>query len=376
VAIVHAWAEPALRTPQHLLERYTSLTGWAAALLRAGASGVGVVQRFGRESDREQEGVEYAFRSGWTSAHWRRRAIAQLAAFQPDVVHVNGLCFPREVAAIRRAWPRMPIVVQHHGEACPRNPWRRLVLRAGLRHADAILFTGAAQASRWQAAGLLRPSQPVVDIVEASTDLAPRARGAVPAITALPGAPAILWVGRLNENKDPLTVLDAFAAVAPALPRAHLTLAFHEAPLFGRVDAWRMRHADVAGRVHLLGRLTRAELRDAYSTADLFVLGSRCEGSGYALIEAIACGVVPVVTDIPPFRSITGDGAIGVLWPAGDRAACGAAIVSGARRLSATARDQVRRHFERELSWETIGHRACQAYASLIPQPEARAVAR
>ena len=44
-----------------------------------------------------------------------------------------------------------------------------------------------------------------------------------------------------------------------------------------------------------------------YGAADVFVSGSHSEGSGYALIEAMSAGVVPVVTDIPSFRAIAGD---------------------------------------------------------------------
>ena len=57
--------------------------------------------------------------------------------------------------------------------------------------------------------------------------------------------------------------------------------------------------------------------------ADVFVLGSHREGSGYSLIEALACGLPPVVTDIPSFRSLTAAGAVGALWPCGDARALG-----------------------------------------------------
>lgn len=50
----------------------------------------------------------------------------------------------------------------------------------------------------------------------------------------------------------------------------------------------------------------------------MLVAGSRHEGSGYAVIEALACGVVPVVTDIAPFRALTDRGRVGALWPVGN----------------------------------------------------------
>ena len=53
-----------------------------------------------------------------------------------------------------------------------------------------------------------------------------------------------------------------------------------------------------------------------YSAADVFISGSHYEGSGYALIEAMSAGLVPIVTDIPSFRSIAGD--CGERWQPGD----------------------------------------------------------
>ncbi len=68
----------------------------------------------------------------------------------------------------------------------------------------------------------------------------------------------------------------------------------------------------------LVGRVDRADLPNYYAAADVFVSGSHYEGSGYALIEAMSAGVVPVVTDIPSFRAIAGD--TGARWTPGDAA--------------------------------------------------------
>ncbi|MFL5774102.1 MAG: glycosyltransferase, partial [Flavisolibacter sp.] len=53
--------------------------------------------------------------------------------------------------------------------------------------------------------------------------------------------------------------------------------------------------------------------------ADFYISGSHSEGSGYALVEAMTCGCIPVVTDIPPFRKITDDGQYGLLFQPGDQ---------------------------------------------------------
>jgi hypothetical protein len=122
----------------------------------------------------------------------------------------------------------------------------------------------------------------------------------------------------------------------------------------------------LASRVRLVGAVPHDRLPAFYSAADLFVLGSHHEGSGYAVIEALACGAVPVVTDIPTFRLLTARGSFGALWPAGDAAACAAAMAAVAARPLADERRRALDHFAREVSWRAIGRRALAIYADVV----------
>ena len=99
------------------------------------------------------------------------------------------------------------------------------------------------------------------------------------------------------------------------------------------------------------------------SAADIFVSGSHHEGSGYSLIEAMSCGVMPCVTNIPSFRAITGG--IGVLWAVGDADACAAALADLAARDRDSERERVRQRYADALSWESIGKRTVTAYRDL-----------
>jgi glycosyltransferase involved in cell wall biosynthesis len=159
-----------------------------------------------------------------------------------------------------------------------------------------------------------------------------------------------------------MTVLQGFEQALASLPDAVLTMVYGEDDL---LPAVRRRVADspaLTKSVRLVGRVPHRQMAAFYSAADLFVLGSAREGSGYSLIEACACGAVPVVTSIPSFRVITDRGAIGVLWPHGDASACADAIVDAARRNPAEERRRVLAHFERELSWPVVGARALAIY--------------
>ena len=169
---------------------------------------------------------------------------------------------------------------------------------------NACTFTARALAERWHRVGLPHDMR-LIELPEASTTFRPIDRGQARQATGLRGSPALLWVGRLDHNKDPLTVLTGLDRVLQTVPGAHLTMIV---PAEASAREVQRRIADspaLRNGVTLVGPIAHTEMAPYYSAADIFVSGSRHEGSGYALIEAMACGVVPCVTDIPAFRALT-----------------------------------------------------------------------
>ena len=350
-----------LADPDALLDRYATLTGWSDAVAAAGARRSVVVQRFHRSARLIRNGVEYMFVDGGVSG--------AVAALQPDVAHVNGLSFPVQTWQLRRALaPATAIVVQNHSDTGPmgRAPALRLLGRATRGAVDAYLFAADAHAARWRRAGFIGPAHRVYQVMESSTRLEPVPRDQARARTRVDGAPAVLWVGRLNANKDPLTVLEAFERSVDALPDATLTMIYGADDLLREVRARIEESSVLASRVRLVGPVSHERLPAFYSAADLFVVGSHHEGSGYALIEALACGAVPIVTDIPTFRLLTASGSLGALWSAGDAAACARAIAAVAARKVSDERRRVLDHFARDVSWRAIGRRALAIYDQVL----------
>jgi glycosyltransferase involved in cell wall biosynthesis len=191
--------------------------------------------------------------------------------------------------------------------------------------------------------------------------------------TGIYGAPCVLWVGHLNRNKDPLTVLDGVSLVARQLPDLHLWCCYGNAPLLRAVSDRVSRDPALTDRVHLLGKVTHDDIQALMRAADMFVLGSHREGSGFSLIEALACGLVPVVTDIPSFRSLTGDGTIGRLWQCGNASQLASALLAMAGTASPNRRMLIRSHFDRHLSMAAVGRRLASAYRQSIDRHRARA---
>ena len=356
--------------PATLLDRYHTLTGLATALAAAGAR-VSVVQRFSRTAMLTRDQVYYHFVADGGPPFPAPSAIASdaisaVAAMEPDVVHVNGLMFPAMVGALCEALPMARLVVQDHaGIRTPGlidrvldNSWR------GLARADAYSFTAASYADRWRDAGLLNRDAPVLQIVEASTTLLPIPRQEARAHTELEGSPLVLWVGRLNKNKDPITVLRGIDRAFAELDDARLCMVYSEATLEAEVREIIDRSPRLHERVTLTWRVPYDAMPLYYCSADCFVSGSHHEGSGYALIEAMACGVIPIVTDIPSFRVIAGD--CGVRWTPGDAESLADAVVGASRFDREVESARVRERFLRELSWDAIATQTLAAYRTLL----------
>jgi glycosyltransferase involved in cell wall biosynthesis len=360
-----------LESPEALLAEYLTLTGWAEGLVAAGAQ-VTVVQRFGYDAECEHNGVTYRFvcdpaRRFGSLRDAARRINRTVAGLRPDVIHVNGMTFARQAGWLKRLLPHTPLLVQDHAGAPPTHWLSRLTLRQGMNYVDAVSFTVPEQTLPWREAGILPADMPLVELPEGSSPFRLQSRETARAQTGFKADPMCLWVGRLNANKDPLTILRGIERAMTALPDLRLTMVYGEEDLLSEVQAWLAEHPSAAARVTLLGRRPHAELEALYNSADFFLLGSDYDGgSGYSLLEALSCGVVPIVTDIPSFRDVLQDGEYGGLFPVRDAEALAETLVAWYHRRQPETPQRLRAYFEESLSFEAIGQQALAAYARLV----------
>ena len=375
IAWVGMYLDPASRAPDALLAAWRDFGRTAAAVQRAGAR-VTMAQAAWEDAEREIEGVPCAFvrepgdplvrlPGGRVMRARPGRLLERVSALGPDLIHFEGLLFPRELRALAAALRHVPILAQDHATTCPRG-WRRWWYRWGFAPLAGVAFTARAQAEPFKAAGVLRPSLPVFEVIEVSSPFTPGDQQAARIVTGLDGDPCLLWVGHLDANKDPLTVLDAVARAASALPAIRLNMCFRHAPLLGVVQARIGNDAALRERVRLLGEVPYHEMEMHVRAADFLIQASHVEGSGYAVIEALACGTTPLVTDIPSFRRITSEGEFGALVPVGDASRLAAAICDWSRRDRVTLRRRAREHFARALSFDAIGFQLRAAYDQVL----------
>jgi glycosyltransferase involved in cell wall biosynthesis len=362
-------AYPAATAGRDMLTRISTLTKVCGALAQSGVEVI-ALQRFSRDEDISLDSVQYHLRRGaggagnsarpLTSA---RPLLALARTWQPDILHVNGLIFPLQVAQVRAVLGRtVRIVVQHHGEL-PTSARLRVLQRLCLRFADAFIFNGAGNAELWRAVGIIRANQPVFEAVEGSCDFEMMPCEASRRMVGASGSPMVLWVGRLHPRKDPMTALEGFTIASASLPDAQLYMVCGEDMLLPQVKARLAQQPDLARRVHLVGKVVHEALPAWYSAANMFLTSSPAEGSNYALIESMSCGALPVCSDIAPHRFILGDH--GVRWPASNAQACAQALTQATPMLTATARTAMRAHFERHLSFDAIATQLSMSYRQI-----------
>jgi glycosyltransferase involved in cell wall biosynthesis len=369
VAQISFFVDPRRRAPARLLADWHSLPDVARAAASAGLR-VSVVQASSVEGSLVRDGVAYSFispdRPGALLTRSKRFA-ALLHSLAADVLHVHGLCFPREVLGLRELAPVTPVLLQDHAEMIPRF-WRRRLWKRGAAAADGLAFCSRAQAESFTQRGLLAPHTPIFEIPESACDFTTGDQRAAREITRVHGDPAVLWVGRLDENKDPLAVLDGVAAAVPSLPGITLWMCFTGGALRDAVETRIRRDERLSGRVKLLGSVQRDFVQQLMRAADLFVLASHHEGCSYSLMEALASGLPAAVSDIPSSRALLGEGALagGRLWPCGDSAALGRALCELAQEPRERQRSLARARFDSHLSACAVGQRLSEAYQSCL----------
>jgi len=125
---------------------------------------------------------------------------------------------------------------------------------------------------------------------------------------ARPGSRTVLYVGRLEQEKNLACLIEALALVKDAPLRLVLV---GDGSLRGDLE----RRARAAGvEAAFLGVVPHGQLPDHFRAADCFVLPSLTEGNPKALIEAMACGLPCAASARGGIPSILEDGVSGLLF--------------------------------------------------------------
>jgi glycosyltransferase involved in cell wall biosynthesis len=344
---------PDMHSPEDWFERIKIYAGTLTCLSKENS--VARVERIDYTGSCLHNGIQYYFtgygkRNSWFP--WRFHRFTK--RLKPEIVVVPGLHYPLQVIQLRwRLGGQVKIIVQHHAEK-PFTGIKKYLQRLADHCIDAYLFSSLSMGLDWVNRGNLKSPGKIHEVMEVSSVFHPLDKQTARSATGVTGGLLFLWVGRLNENKNPLMVVRAFLQFAGSHPDARLYMIYHTTELLHEIN--RVLDEETGSRrlVLLVGAQPHACMLNWYNSADFIVSGSWYESGGTAICEGMSCGCIPLVTNIFSFSMMTGNGRCGLVYVPGDGLGLQAAFETAARMDIREERRKVLEQFSSTLSFEAI----------------------
>ena len=164
-----------------------------------------------------------------------------------------------------------------------------------------------------------------------------------------------LFIGRLNEQKGLFYLLEAASKILNAGLAGFTLEIAGDGPEKTRLER-RIGELNISKNVLLTGWSGKDGLLEKYREADFFVTSSLDEGMPNVILEAMACGLPVIASDIPAHRELIADGINGLLVSPKDPAGLADAINKMAKdrglreRISASNLEKIKEYSLKRLS--------------------------
>ena len=259
-----------------------------------------------------------------------------------------------DAATLLGRWLRVPVTITLRGTEVPlaRDPLRRWRMVKALKRASRIF--SVSDSLRRLAVELGAAIERTL-VVGNGVDMAKFHR--VPRQSArarlgLPeSAPVLVSVGALVERKGFHRVMECLPALRQRFPGLRYLAVGGASPEGDWSQVLRRRAAELklGDCVSFLGSVAPEDLKEVLSAADVFVLATRNEGWANVFLEAMACGLPVVTTNVGGNAEVVSDPKLGLVVPFGDRDKLTEAIAEALHRN--WNRDFIASHAEAN-SWD------------------------
>jgi glycosyltransferase involved in cell wall biosynthesis len=263
---------------------------------------------------------------GWSMALSCYFLLRRLRAEGAQLIDAH-FAYPDGEAATRLGrWLGLPATITLRGTEVPhsRNAMLRPRLARALRRAARVF--AVSDSLRRLALELGTPAERT-EVVGNGVDTArfhPVERTSARVRLGLPvEARVLISVGGLVERKGMHRVIDCLPALMQHHPELHYLIVGGGSPegdMRGELDA-QVARLGLGDRVHFLGGVAPDELKWPLSAADVFVLATRNEGWANVFLEAMACGLPVVTTDVGGNREVVCQAELGTVVPFGEAGA-------------------------------------------------------
>ncbi len=338
-----------------------------AGLLRAAGHTVDVIQ------------VNAPYRPAWAEKLKGVRALFRMlpylthlwrAARQVDLFHVMANSgWSWHLFAAPAIWigrlRGCPVVINYRGgEADAFLDQSRALIGASLKRASAVAVPSGFLEAVFARHGFDTVVVPNIINLERFSAVPPAPAGS---------APRVLIARNLEPIYDNATALRAFALLMMQYPAATLVVA-GSGPLRAELETLAAQ-LGVAAAVTFTGRVDNAGMAALYQGADMMLNPSLVDNMPNSVLEALACGVPVVSTNVGGVPYVVQDGQTALLVAPADPPAMAAAML----RLCAEAglaqrlREAGLQHVQ-QYTWTHVQPRLLQVYRATLGAPTAKAV--
>ncbi|MFZ1827431.1 MAG: glycosyltransferase [Candidatus Competibacteraceae bacterium] len=236
-------------------------------------------------------------------------------------------------ATLLGCWLRVPVAVTLRGKEARQSEMAlRGLLAAAVQRADLVIAVSCALRDLAVSLGA-NPAR--TQVIGNGVDLArfrPVPQAEARRLLGLPEAAKVLIsVGGLVEGKGFHRIIARLPALMRRFPDLHYLVVGGGTPA-GDLSAELCQQALELGlehRVHFMGAIPPDRLSMLYSAADVFVLATRYEGWANVFLEAMACGLPVVSTQVGGNAQVVTSERVGLLVPFDDPEALETALIRG-----------------------------------------------
>ena len=286
---------------------------------------------------------------------------------KPAIVLFHGFSFPFRFLLLKLLFGKnFNWLIQHHAGNPSKNKLKSFIQRIAYAQADGYLFVTKAQATPFIDKKIIPSKELVFEIMECSTSFQLSDKQTARAKLGIAISKKIfIWVGNLDENKDPMCLLKAFQSYKNQGNTFELYLFYNKTDLLPTIQSFIIQN-QLESFVFLKGKIENSQLENWFNASDFFVSCSHSEGSGVALAEAMACGCIPIVSNIPSFEYMTENGAVGKLFTKGNSIDLAQKLTESTGINLEIERERTREIFIEKLSFQAIGRKTSEAIHQLF----------
>lgn len=278
-----------------------------------------------------------------------------LKSIKPDMIHAHAHLFLSTFTAVKEAKKlRLPSVVGVHGVYVKRDAFTNFVQQSYLYIVGRWIFRNAARITcltRSDAYEVMKygADRSKIRIVPNAVDL-----NLFKPSKEKSNDPLFVWVGRFVPEKGPNYLVKAIEIVVRKCKDAKFIL-IGDGPMLPLTRKM-VKKSKLNDCVRFTGVMDPKSVSHILSKATGFVFPSLKEGMPKAVLEAMACGLPIIASNISGINEIVTNGYDGLLVPPEDQQVLGEAILNviNDRNLAAKLGANARKTVETNHNWNTV----------------------